>query len=88
VTTVEVLTKNVTELDAAGIVTVAGTDKGSWLLANTTVSGVPAGLSSEAVQALEELLPSFDATHDRPVNCAVAAETARVKACALPQRRR
>lgn len=79
----EVLAKKVVELDAAGIVTFDGTDNADWLLDNWMDMADPAGLSSERVQTVDPLLPSFGATHESPVNCALGAFTERVNVCEL-----
>jgi len=81
---VEVLAENVVELDAAGIVTLGGTDNAAWLLDNWTGIADPAGLSKERVQTVDPLLPSFGATHESPVNCALGAFTESVNDCELP----
>jgi hypothetical protein len=70
-------------LDAAGIVTLAGTDNADWLLDNWTGIADPAGLSKERVQTVDPLLPSFGAAHESPVNCALGAFTVRVNDCEL-----
>jgi hypothetical protein len=84
--TVDVTTEKVAELEAAGIVTLAGTDKDGWLLLSETTSAASAGLSNRTVQTLVALLPRVDAAHESPANCAVVelATRVRVKVCVLP----
>ena len=84
--TVDVTAEKVAELEAAGIVTWAGTDKDGWLLVSAITSAASAGLSNMTVQTLLALLPRLDAAHESPANCAVVelATRVRVKVWVLP----